>query len=114
MFGAYIALSLMSLMLSIVLFEAASISIKSIILPALIDVQTSQNSLFPGPCIVQLGDSGQFNALANTLAVVVLPTPLGPAKRYAWLVLDWSMEFLRVCVMCPWSTISLNVKGLHF
>ncbi len=71
----------MPLMSSMLLFDAASISIKSIIDPAFIDVQISQNFLVPTSCILQLEELVQFNAFANILAVVVLPTPLGPEKR---------------------------------
>jgi hypothetical protein len=65
------------------LFDAASISIKSIMLPSLIDLQLSQKFLSPLGCIQQLGVIVQFMAFAKTLAIVVLPTPLGPVKRYA-------------------------------
>tara|TARA_B100001179_G_C18352401_1_gene301409 strand:- start:57 stop:215 length:159 start_codon:yes stop_codon:yes gene_type:complete len=51
--------------------------------PWLIDSQVSQKVFFDGSCMQQLGDEGQFRALAITLAVVVFPTPLGPQNRYA-------------------------------
>jgi hypothetical protein len=63
--------------------EAASISIRSIIVPWLIDSQVSQKVFLDVSCMQQLGDEGQFRALAITLAVVVFPTPLGPQNRYA-------------------------------
>ena len=50
---------------------------------SLIDLQLSQKFLFPFGCKQQLGVIVQFIAFAKTLAIVVLPTPLGPVKRYA-------------------------------
>ena len=85
-FGANKDFSLISLMSSILLFDAASISIRSIILPEFIDKQLSQNFLSPTGCKQQFGTFTQFTALANTLAIVVFPTPLGPVNKYAWLV----------------------------
>ena len=81
MFGANIAFSLIPLISSILLLDAASISIRSIIDPLLIDWHISQNSLLWASLMQQFGVFGQFIAFAKTLAVVVLPTPLGPQKR---------------------------------
>ena len=56
----------------------------------------------------------QLMILARRRAVVVLPHPRGPAKRYAWATLSFSTAFLSVSVMCSWPTTSEKVCGLHF
>ena len=80
-FGANKDFSLISLMSSMLLFDAASISIRSIMLPEFIDIQLSQNFLSPIGCKQQLGTFIQLTAFANTLAIVVFPTPLGPVNK---------------------------------
>ena len=70
--------SLISLMPSILRLLAASISIKSIAVPSLIDWQRS-HWLSGSPLF---GDV-QFSAFARILAVLVLPVPLGPQNKYA-------------------------------
>ena len=56
----------------------------------------------------------QLMAFANILAVVVLPTPRGPQKRYACASFPLMMEFFRVCAIlsCPISVS--NESGLYF
>ena len=56
----------------------------------------------------------QFIALAKILASVVLPTPRGPTKRYAWAVLFWMMAFFSVRTTCCCPTTSLKFCGRHF
>ena len=62
---------------SIPRFDAASISIKSIADPSLIDVHDSQELHGSELSIRSL----QFRALAKILAIEVLPMPLVPVKR---------------------------------
>ena len=38
----------------------------------------------------------QLIALAKIFATVVLPVPLGPAKRYAWAILPVLIAFFKV------------------
>ena len=74
--GGYLTSSIISLILSIPLFEAASSSVTSIASPLFIFLHIS-HSLHGSPsCKFK-----QFNALAKTFAVDVLPVPLVPQKR---------------------------------
>ena len=65
--------------LSMPVWVAASISRTSMSRPAAISRQASQmpHGSAVGPC-------SQFSARASMRAVVVLPTPRGPAKTNAW------------------------------
>jgi hypothetical protein len=74
--GANLIFSLKSLISSIPRLEAASISITSTESPSLMFLQLSQ--LLQGSEPLR---PAQFNALASTLAVVVLPVPRVPQKR---------------------------------
>ncbi len=60
------------------LLLAPSISITSVLLPAVISLQLSHI-----PQGSAVGPFSQFRAFANNLAEEVLPTPRGPQKRYA-------------------------------
>ena len=56
----------------------------------------------------------QLMVLANILAQVVLPTPLGPQNKKAcanWLFL---IAFFNVVVICAWPTTVLKFCGLYF
>jgi hypothetical protein len=75
--GLYSTVSINSLIFSTWVFEAASISKKSTLLPAVISVVLEH--------VLQGFDVGieslsQFMHLARILAIVVLPTPLVPEK----------------------------------
>ena len=73
--GANLICSLSPRISSIPRLDAPSISITSIERPSAISIDISdRGSNFA------LGPSSEFNAMANILAVVVLPTPLGPVK----------------------------------
>src|SRR5215217_3208782 len=48
----------------------------------------------------------QLIALASTRAVVVLPVPRGPLKRYAWATRSRRTAFCNVRTMCSWPTSS--------
>ena len=61
-----------------------------------------------GPGLRQLMD------LAKILAVVVLPTPRGPQKRYAWASCPRRMEFFKVLAMFSWPMSDSKVSGLYF
>ena len=76
--GANLALSIISLIFSTPVFDAASISITS---RALAFVICIHNSHFPHGFGVGWSDDRQFNDFANILALDVLPVPLGPLKR---------------------------------
>ena len=62
------------------LFDAASTSMTSSDVPSAIATQLS-HSPHGSPSAPRLV---QFSALARMRAVVVLPVPRGPEKRYAW------------------------------
>ena len=66
----------MALVSSTLVLEAASISIRSMKLPSSIDLQASQQ-----PQGVLLTPFSQLRDFANSLARVVLPTPLVPVSR---------------------------------
>ena len=74
--GAYFTLSLTSRISSIPRFEAASISITSLISPLVIPSQTAQV-----PQGSKAGPFRQLMALAIIFAVEVFPVPLGPENR---------------------------------
>ena len=46
--------------------------------------------------------------------VVVLPTPRGPQKRYAWASCPRRMEFFKVLAMFSWPMSDSKVSGLYF
>ncbi len=79
-------------MSSTLLLEAASISIKSRNIPDVTETQWSH--LLQGR--IDKSVSKQFSDLAKIRATVVLPVPLGPAKRYACTVLLAITAFLIV------------------
>ena len=57
--------------------------------------------------------SSLFIVEAKTLAVVVLPTPLGPEKRNACASLFIEIALFSVCVIWLWPTIWSKDLGLH-
>ena len=58
-------------------------------------------------CVFSLTD------LAKIRAHVVLPTPLGPQKRYACAILLFNIALCRVAVMCFCPTTSLKLAGRY-
>src|SRR5436309_2165481 len=56
---------------------------------------------------------GHEIALAKRRAVVVLPVPRGPVKRYAWATRPARIAFCRVVVIWSWPITSANVCGRH-
>ena len=89
--------------------EAASISKTSIEEPSAILRHCSHcpHGSGVGPC-------SQLSAFAKIFAVLVLPVPRGPAKRYAWPIWPLVIAFASVRLICSCPTRSLNVCGLHF
>lgn len=88
--GANLTLSLSSRMFSIPRLLAASISRTSLEIPWVISEQelhSLQGSLSIG--------FRQFNRFARILAIVVLPTPLGPKKIYAWPIFSGFKSVLK-------------------
>ena len=106
--GGYLTSSIISLILSTPLFEAASNSVTSIAKPSFIFLHISH--LLHGSPSFKLR---QFKAFAKSFAVEVLPVPLVPQKRYAWAILLFNIWFFKVVVICSCPTTSLNVLGLH-
>ena len=76
--GEYLTSSRSSLISSIPRFDAASISIISKLAPLFAAAQFLHKLHGSASCKFI-----QFKAFANTLAVVVLPVPLGPQNIYA-------------------------------
>jgi hypothetical protein len=90
--------------------EAASISITSTARPsatATHDAQTPQGR-FAG------SGSRQLTAFASRRAIVVLPTPRGPVKRYACATRSSTIALRSVCTTCSCPTSSSNVCDRHF
>ena len=89
--GGYVTSSWSLLMSSTPLWLAASISITSMELPEEISVHDSH---------LQHGSPStgfaQLSAFAKILALVVLPIPRDPTKRYAWPMRFVRIAFLRV------------------
>ncbi len=97
-----------SLISSIPLLLAASISITSISVPAVIALQCSHS--MHGWLFSPLS---QFRALARMRATVVLPVPLGPANKYAWDVLPVSTDPFRMRTTVSWPMTLSNVVGRY-
>ena len=90
---------------------AASTSIRSMKLPLSMARQLSHaphGSPTDGGRMVQLSD------FASTRAVLVLPVPRGPQKRYACAVRPCATAWVSVCVMGPCPTMSEKRGGRHF
>src|SRR5699024_9150875 len=104
----YFTLSRISLMSSTLVFEAASISITSEIVPSKIPKQAlhSLHGSFVGAC-------SQFIVCAKILAALVLPVPRGPENKYACENFSLAIAFCKVCVICVCPTTSENVRGRH-
>jgi hypothetical protein len=64
------------------------------------DLQESQGS----PGVLR-----QFRALKNSFAILVLPSPSGPAKMYAWGTLPFTMELFRSSISGPWPRMSFHM-----
>ena len=60
-----------------------------------------------------VGPFSQLTPIASTLAVEVLPVPLGPENRYAWATLPVSMARRSVRTTGSWPAIVWNVRGRH-
>src|SRR5437868_5554976 len=91
-------------MLSTPVFEAASISIRSVVISRLPARQFGH--LLHG---FSTSSEVQLAALASRRAALVLPTPRGPVKRYACEILPDAMAFLSVRTTGSWPTSSSNV-----
>ena len=94
--------------LSTCVFVAASISITSMSRPCAISTQAShvpQGSAV-GPC-------SQFRPRARMRAVVVLPTPRGPAKTNDCAMRPAAIALRSVCVTPRWPITSSNRWGRH-
>ena len=107
--GTKLTLFFISLISSTPLFDAASISIISGLLLLLNDLQFS-HSLQASPSLL----FKQLIAFANNFALLVLPVPLGPVNKYAWLSLSFLITFFNVFTItsCPYT--NSNVLGLYF
>ena len=90
-------------------FDAASISMRSENVPAAIDTQFSH---WPHGS-PSAPSSRQFSALARMRAVVVLPFPRGPEKRYAWPTRPSRTALRSAVVMWSWPTSSPNRCGRY-
>src|SRR6516225_2671961 len=97
-----------SRILSIPLFEAASISMTLKELPEVIS-RHWRHSLHGSPSLGLL----QLTVLASRRAVLVLPVPLGPVKRYACFTLSLLRAFLSVRIIGSWPTRSSKVCERH-
>ena len=105
--GDSFTLSIISLIWSTPVFDAASISYISLFKLKLLQISQFKQGL---PFVL----SKQLIAFANIFAVLVLPVPLGPENIYAWEILLLIMlSFSKVIILfCP--TISSNVLGRYF
>ena len=87
---------------------AASISSTSMSRPAAISTHASQV-----PHGSAVGPVWQLRARARMRAVVVLPTPRGPANTKAWATRPPPIAFCSVRVTPAWPTTSSNRCGRH-
>ena len=76
-------------------FDAASISITSSEVPAVIARQDSHS---PQGCVV--GPLTQFSERARIFATDVFPVPREPTNRYAWWTRSRSIAFRSVLTTC--------------
>ncbi len=88
---------------------AASISRTSTSRPSAISVHASQV-----PHGSAVGPFTQLSARARMRAVVVFPTPRGPAKMKDCASLPLLMAFFRVSMVPRWPMTSSNFCGRHF
>ena len=90
------------------LLLAPSISSTSSARPSVISTQRSSSSLksTAGPAVA-------FRHLAKIRAMVVLPVPRGPLKRYACAMRPEAMALLRVWVTCSCPTTSAKRCGRY-
>ena len=95
-----------SRMLSMPVCVAASISSTSMSRPSAISRQGSQAPHGSG-----VGPFSQFSIRARMRAVVVLPTPRGPANTNAWAMRPLAMALRSVCVTARWPTTSSSFCG---
>jgi len=91
-------------------FDAPSISITSISSPLFIDTQLSHWQQGSG---VGASDFRQLSALASIRAIVVLPTPRVPVKRYACATCPVLTAFFSVCEIGSCPTTSSNLCDLY-
>src|SRR5438874_9045970 len=77
--------------------------------PSAISIHASQT-----PHGSPVGPFTQFSARARIRAVVVLPTPRGPANTNAWAIRPLAIAFLSVRVTAGCPTTSSNCCGRHF
>ena len=94
--------------LSTWVWVAASISSTSMSRPSATSRHTSHS-----PHGSAVGPSTQFRARARMRAVVVLPTPRGPANTNAWATRSRAMALRRVWVTPRWPTTSPKRCGRH-
>jgi hypothetical protein len=73
----------------------------------------TQDSQWPQGSISGPGEE-QLIILAKIRAVVVFPTPLGPAKRYAWASCPLLIELDRVLAILSWPISVSKESGLYF
>ena len=106
--GAYCTRSRRSRISSIPRLLAASISITSGAAPLAISVQTSQSPQ-GSPSFA----FGQFSALAKMRAMLVLPVPRGPEKRYACPTRPCFKLLRRICVTWRCPTTSAKFLGRY-
>ena len=106
--GKKLTSSLIALISSTPLFEAASISTISVREPSNAALQIS-HSLQGSPSF----GCKQLTALARTFADEVFPQPLHPVNKYACPTLFAITWFFNVLVICSWPTIPSNVNGLN-
>jgi len=90
------------------LFDAPSISITSMFVPAAIDLQLSQLLQGSG---VGPSERWQFKHLHRIRAEVVFPMPRDPMNRNAWPMRPARIAFLSVRVTCSWPMTSSKVCG---
>src|SRR3954447_10969072 len=104
---------MISRMSSIPVCEAASISITSICRPSEMarhGSQTLHGVIVGPPCP---SAPMQFNALAISRAVDVLPTPRTPVRRKAWAIRPRAIALASVVTIASWPISSANVCGRY-
>ena len=95
--------------LSTSVWVAASISSTSMSRPSAISTQASQT-----PQGSAVGPCSQLRPRARMRAVVVLPTPRGPANTKDWAMRRLAMALRSVCVTARWPITSSKRCGRHF
>ena len=111
--GGIRTVSLKSRISSTRLFEAASISMTFRLRPSSKVRQCSQARHGSACPSRSSGALVQLIAFARMRAAVVLPTPRGPLKRYAWASRSSRIALRRVSVTCSCATSSSNRCGRY-